>query len=148
MPKGELLIEVRCEEIPARMLQPAVKELASRLFEELMACRLAPSEAQTGFTPRRLMIAMTGIAPREPDRKEEVTGPPTKAGFDDQGQPTPAAIGFAKRCGVAPEELRRLETDKGEYLAATVETVGRATSEVLSEVVPRLLRDLSWPKTM
>jgi glycyl-tRNA synthetase beta chain len=148
MPDGELLVEVRCEEIPARMLRPAVTELTTRLFEDLMACRLVPAEAKTGFTPRRLMVAMSGIAAREPDREEEVTGPPVKAGYDDKGHPTAAAIGFAQRCGVAPEDLRRVDTDKGEYLAATVKTVGRDTPEVLSEILPRILRDLNWPKTM
>lgn len=148
MSKGELLLEVRCEEIPARMLQPAVKELASRLFEELMARQLAPDEGVTGFTPRRLMLSMTGIADGEPDRADEVTGPPVKVGFDGEGNPTAAAIGFAKRCGVDPAELRRVETDKGEYLAATVETVGRSSTEVLSELLPRILRELNWPKTM
>ena len=73
---GELLVEVRCEEIPARMLAPATTELASRLFEELLARGLAPEEVDTGFTPRRLVLIMKGVPGREPDREEEKIGPP------------------------------------------------------------------------
>jgi glycyl-tRNA synthetase beta chain len=144
----ELLLEVRCEEVPARMLAPAVKQLASRLFEVLMERHLTPDKTHTGFTPRRLVVAMSGIATQEPDREEEATGPPVQAGFDAEGKPTAAALGFARRCGVAPEDLRTVSTPKGEYLAATVKTEGRPTREVLSELLAGLLRDLAWPKTM
>ncbi len=147
-PRGEFLLEVRSEEIPARMLEPGVKELATRTFEELMARGIAPREVETGFTPRRLVLVMSGLPQQEPDREEQVMGPPVRAAFGADGAPTPALLGFAKRTGVAPEELARVQTEKGEYLAATRKTVGRPTREVLAEIVPRVLAGISWAKTM
>lgn len=145
---GEYLLEVRAEEIPARMLEPAIKELSTRLFEELVARSLAPREVETGSTPRRLLVVLKGLPAHEPDSEERIVGPPVKAAYNAQGEPTQALLGFAKRCGVAPDELERVATDKGEYLAAREKRVGRPTPEVLAELVPKLLRGLSWAKAM
>ena len=148
MPPGEFFLEVRCEEIPARMLQPAIRELASRLFEELMALNLAPREVQSGFTPRRLALTLKGLPGHEPDREEELIGPPARVAYGVDGEPTPAALGFAKKCGVPPEDLSRVETEKGEYVAARRRVAGRPTPEVLAALVPEIVRGLSWAKTM
>lgn len=148
MPRGEYLLEVRSEEIPARMLEPGVRELATRVFEELMARGLGPREVETGYTPRRLLLVLAGLPEREPDREEQVMGPPVRAAYTPDGAPTPALAGFAKRCGVEPEQLSRVTTDKGEYLAAVKKIEGRATADVLAEIVPRVLASISWAKTM
>jgi glycyl-tRNA synthetase beta chain len=87
MARGEYLLEVRSEEIPARMLEPGVRELATRVFEELMARGLGPAEVETGFTPRRLVMRLAGLPPREPDREEQVMGPPVRAAFAADGTP-------------------------------------------------------------
>jgi len=145
---GEYLLEVRSEEIPARMLEPGVKELSTRVFEELMARGIAPSEVETGFTPRRLVLILAGLPEREADREEQVMGPPVRAAFGADGAPTQALLGFAKRTGLEPDQLARVTTDKGEYLAATKKIAGRATREVLAEIVPRILTGISWAKTM
>jgi glycyl-tRNA synthetase beta chain len=145
---GEYLLEVRSEEIPARMLEPGVKELATRVFEELMARGIAPREVETGFTPRRLVLILAGLPEREADREEQVMGPPVRAAFGADGAPTPALLGFAKRTGLEPDQLARVKTDKGEYLAATRKIDGRATRDVLAEIVPRILAGISWAKTM
>lgn len=148
MPQGELLLEVRCEEIPARLLQPAVRELATRVFEELMGRDLAPQGMRTGFTPRRLVLAVEGLAERQPDRLERVVGPPTSAAFDADGAPTAAALGFARRCGVEAGALLRVDTGRGEYVAADVARAGRPTREILAEVLPSVLASLAWDKPM
>ncbi|MGB5391159.1 MAG: glycine--tRNA ligase subunit beta [Thermoanaerobaculia bacterium] len=148
MAGSEFLLEVRSEEIPARLLQPAIQELATRLFAELMELNLAPAEMETGFTPRRLILMLKGLPSREADREEELVGPPVRAAFDTEGLPTRAAEGFARKCGVEVEALQRVETDKGEYLAASRKVVGRAVSEVLAQMVPPLVEGLSWAKTM
>ncbi|HEX2163662.1 MAG TPA: glycine--tRNA ligase subunit beta [Thermoanaerobaculia bacterium] len=144
---GEYLLEVRAEEIPARMLPPAAAELAQRLRERLAERGIEPADVETAFTPRRLVLLARGLPEREPDREERLVGPPVSVAFED-GQPTPAALGFARRTGVAPEALERIATDKGEYLAATQRTAGRPTAEVLAEVVPEVLARLYWAKTM
>jgi glycyl-tRNA synthetase beta chain len=145
---GEFFLEVRCEEIPARMLQPAMREAGARLFEELLAKGLTPKEVQTGFTPRRLVLTLKGVPGREPDREEESIGPPASVAFDDDGQPTAAAHGFAKKCGVEPADLRVVTTPKGDYVGTTIRTAGRSVTVVLAEVVPKVLTDLSWAKSM
>lgn len=145
---GEYLLEVRSEEIPARMLEPGVRELATRVFEELMARGLGPREVETGYSPRRLVLILNGLPDREPDREEQVLGPPVSAAFAPDGSPKPALTGFAKRTGVEPDQLSRVKTDKGEYLAAVKKTEGRPSKEVLAEIVPRILTGISWAKTM
>ena len=148
MPKGEYLLEVRSEEIPARMLEPGVRELATRVFEELMARGIGPREVETGYTPRRLVMILSGLPEREADREEQVMGPPVRAAFAADGAPTPALLGFAKRTGLEPDQLARVKTDKGEYLAATKKIAGRPTADVLAEIVPRVLAGISWAKMM
>lgn len=110
---GELLLEVRAEEIPARMLPGAAKELATRLFEELMARGVPPGEIETGFTPRRLWLVMKRLSLKEPERFVPIIGPAASIAFDSTGQPTKAAEGFAKRLGVSTSQLRRKEFSAG-----------------------------------
>lgn len=148
MPRGEYLLEVRSEEIPARMLEAGTRELATRVFEELMARGLGPREVETGYTPRRLVLILAGLPEREPNREEQVMGPPVRAAYAADGSPTQALLGFAKRTGLEPDQLAKVATDKGEYLAATKKIAGRPTGEVLAEVVPRILAGISWAKTM
>jgi glycyl-tRNA synthetase beta chain len=148
MPRGEYLLEVRSEEIPARMLEPGVRELATRVFEELMARRIGPRAVETGYTPRRLVLILGGLPEREPDREEQVMGPPVRAAFAADGAPTAALLGFAKRTGLEPDQLSRVRTEKGEYLAASKKIEGRPTREVLAEIVPRVLAGIAWAKTM
>ena len=145
---GELLLEVRCEEIPARMLEGASRELATRVFEELMGRGVGPREVETGFTPRRLVLVLKGVPVRAADVEELVTGPPAKAAFAPDGTPTKAAEGFAQRLGLAAAQLERVRTDKGEYVAARRTVVGLPTRDILAELLPRILLGISWAKTM
>src|SRR6185503_16395129 len=146
--RGEFLLEVRCEEIPARMLEAAIKELTQRTFEDLMGRGVGPREVETGFTPRRLVLVLKGLPAKAEDVVETVTGPPAIAAFAADGSPTKAALGFAQRLGVAPEELERVRTEKGEYVAARRHTPGRPTIEILAEVVTKVLLGIGWAKTM
>lgn len=146
--QGEYLLEVRAEEIPARMLEPATRELATRIFEELMQRSLAPREIETAYTPRRLVLVCKGLPEREPDTEERVMGPPVSAAFKPDGSATGALEGFAKRCGVEPSALERIATEKGEYLAATKRRQGEPVREVLAQIVPKVLAGLYWAKTM
>lgn len=147
MAEREFLLEVRCEEIPARMVAKGVQQLATRFFEELVAAKLVPEEVITGFTPRRLALCLKGLPEREPDRREQVVGPPAAVAWKN-GAPTPALEGFAARCGVAPEAVQRVETAKGEYAVVDQTVTGRDTRDLLQELTPRLLADIRWPKEM
>ena len=144
----DLLLEVGCEEIPARMIDGAVRELRERVGTLLQRERLAPSGAVTSLdTPRRLAVIAAGIPSAQPDLTEQVTGPSAQVAFKD-GQPTPAAHAFAKKVGVDISALEKVMTPKGEYLGATVTRKGRAAAEILAEMLPREIAGLYWPKNM
>jgi glycyl-tRNA synthetase beta chain len=144
----DFLLEIGCEEIPARMIGGAVRELRERLGALLQRERLAPSAAITSLdTPRRLAVIAPGIPSAQPDLTEQVTGPSAQIAFKD-GQPTPAAHAFAKKVGVDVSRLERVSTPKGEYLGAMVTRKGRAAAEILAEMLPKEIAGLYWPKNM
>ncbi len=145
---GDYLLEVRTEEIPARMLPVGIKQLPDRIQKDLDKSGLTPAQFTTGFTPRRLVLRVEGLALREPDREEETLGPPVRVAFDAEGKPTKALEGFASRCGVSPDAVEQTATEKGDYLVVRRTVTGRETAQVLQEIVPRALRDLSWARTM
>ena len=145
----ELLFEVGCEEIPAGMLARASEELKAGLEKQLAAESLAQGVTVEAFcTPRRLVLWARGLAARQADVVNEVTGPPKSVAYDSVGAPTRAAVSFAEKQGVALHEVYLVGTPKGEYLAVKQVKRGRATDFVLAEALPRILHDLYWPKTM
>ena len=145
----ELLIEIGCEEIPAGWLPGLTAQLARHLDARLKGCRLASvAPAESYSTPRRLAARVAKLAERQTDFEEVVTGPPVTAAFKPDGEPTPAAVGFAKKYGVDVTALERLETPRGMYLAYRVRQRGKATVDVLADVMGGLLRDLTFPKQM
>jgi glycyl-tRNA synthetase beta chain len=144
----DFLLEIGCEEIPARMIDGAVRELRERVDTLLQRERLAPSGAVSSLdTPRRLAVIAPGIPSAQPDLTEQVTGPSAQIAFKD-GQPTPAAHAFAKKVGVDVSRLEKVATPKGEYLGAMVTRKGRAAAEILGEMLPREIAALYWPKNM
>ncbi len=99
-------------------------------------------------TSLRLVALVENLPERQADRTERMTGPPTRIAFADDGTPTKAAEGFAEKAGVAVDQLETESTDKGDYLAATVVHAGRATAEILGELVPAVLGAMRFPKMM
>ena len=145
---ADFLLEIGCEEIPARMIAAASLELRERVQKLLDRERLTPGGAVTGFdTPRRLAILVSGIPTAQPDLTEQLTGPSANVAFKD-GKPTPAAHAFAKKAGVDISRLEKITTAKGEYLAATVTRKGRNAGEVLAEFLPKEMNSIYWPKNM
>ena len=145
----ELLFEVGCEEIPAGMIARAEAELRAGFEKQLTAENLMEGVAvESCSTPRRLTIWAKGLLGRQADVVSEVTGPPKSVAYDAVGAPTRAAVSFAEKQGVALHEIYFLQTPKGEYLAARNVKRGRATEHILNDILPRILHDLYWPKTM
>lgn len=144
---ADFLLEIGCEEIPARMIEAALEEFRTRISELLVRERLAASAVSTLDTPRRLAFLAYGIPDRQPDVREQVTGPSVPVAFKD-GHATPAAHAFAKKVGLDVSQLTRLRTVKGEYLAAEVTKKGRRATEILSETLPKELSSIYWPKNM
>lgn len=144
----ELLIEIGVEELPASWLPGLTRQMAERLESGLKALRLAPLAPVESFsTPRRLTARIGKIAERQEDLEETISGPPVSAAFKD-GQPTPAALGFAKKQGVEFDQITRIQTPKGEYLAYNKRQRGKSAVDALPELLTSLLRDLAFPKQM
>jgi glycyl-tRNA synthetase beta chain len=145
----ELLIEIGVEELPAPWLPGLNRQLRDRLEARLKEFRIAPGAAIESYsTPRRLTARVAGIAERQEDLEETLMGPPVSAAFGSDGAPTPAALGFARKQGIAFEQLTRKQTPKGEYLAFEKRQRGRAAADTLPDVLTGLLRDLAFPKQM
>jgi glycyl-tRNA synthetase beta chain len=143
----DFLLEIGTEEIPARMIQVASQELQKRI-EELLAKNSLPHQGiKRSETPRRLALVASGIPATQPDVQEQLTGPATKVAYKD-GQPTPAAHAFAKKAGVDISQLQKLTTPKGEYLTASVMNKGKPAAQVLTELLPKEIASIYWPKNM
>ena len=143
----DFLLEIGCEEIPARMIDAASQELRERVGALLTRERLSGGEITTLETPRRLAVMAPGIAAAQADIVEQVTGPSVNVAYKD-GQPTPAAHAFARKAGVDVAGLERISTAKGEYLAAKVTKKGRTAAEILAEGLPKEVSGIYWPKNM
>ena len=145
---AELLVEIGVEELPYQFIVPALaslKESASRMLNDQ---RLAFHSVHTMGTPRRLTIVVDGLATKQTSMTGEAMGPSKAVAFDQAGQPTKAAIGFATGQGVAVKDLHIRATPKGEYLVAVKREEGRPAVAVLIEGLPKLLSGLTFPKAM
>ncbi len=144
----DFLLEIGCEEIPARMIEAASAELEKRVADLLNGEHLwEKGEVAHVDTPRRLAVLASGIRSAQPDVTEQVTGPSVSVAFRD-GQPTAAAQAFAKKTGVDVSRLERVITAKGEYLAARITKKGRAAAEIFADLLPKELSSIYWPKSM
>jgi glycyl-tRNA synthetase beta chain len=145
---SDFLLEIGCEEIPARMIDAASQELRERVHKLLDRERLLPAGSIDSLeTPRRLAVQVMNIPAAQPDLTEQLIGPSASVAFKD-GQPTPAAHAFAKKAGVDVSQLQRTSTPKGEYLSAKVTKQGRPAAEILAEALPREIASIYWPKSM
>jgi glycyl-tRNA synthetase beta chain len=146
---GELLLEIGTEEIPSDYLENGLGELKRRAEIYLKENRIGQAgELHAYGTPRRMVLVGKQIAEKQEDVQQDITGPPKKAAYDSEGNPTKAALGFAKKYDVTVDDLRSIETPKGEYLFVSRKTSGRPTREVLAEFLPHLIGDIPWPKSM
>jgi glycyl-tRNA synthetase beta chain len=161
---------VGCEEIPARFLRDAERDLGERLLAGLREDRLLPEAGavrdpllpghsgnrgpipelpiRTYSTPRRLVVHVPGLLARQPDKVEEILGPPVKVAVDAAGKYTRAAESFAQKNSARLEDLVRTTTAKGEYLALRKIAHGRSAQEVLEKRLHVLLWNLNFPKSM
>jgi glycyl-tRNA synthetase beta chain len=145
----ELLIEIGVEEMPASWLPGLTVQLATRLEAQLNQLRLPPAAPIEPYsTPRRLTVRVGKLAERQADIEDVVSGPPVSAAFTASGEPTPAAVGFARKQGVEVSALERSETSKGTYLTYRKHVRGKAAVDVLPDVLTGLLRDLTFPRLM
>jgi glycyl-tRNA synthetase len=145
---ADFVFEIGVEELPAGDVDDALAQLqkvAATLFDDL---RLSHQGISVLSTPRRLVISARKLAPRQADSERLEKGPPAARAFDQSGQPTRAAEGFARSRGVAVEDLRVQEIDGGQYVTAVVREVGRPAVEALAEALPNVIAGLSFEKAM
>jgi glycyl-tRNA synthetase beta chain len=145
----DLLFEIGAEEIPAGMLPKAEEELRTNLEKLLVAEGFTDGVTVESFSaPRRLTAHVRGLKAKQADVESEVTGPPKSVAYDAVGAPTRAAVSFAEKQGLALHQVYVIQTPKGEYLAAKHIKRGRSAEQVLIEILPRIIKDLTWPRTM
>ncbi|MEW5978724.1 MAG: glycine--tRNA ligase subunit beta [Acidobacteriota bacterium] len=144
----EFILEVGCEEIPARFAEALLTQLKTRVSSMLEEARLSPSPVHGFVTPRRLVIQVAGIADSQGVQRNTVTGPPYQVAFDSAGKPSKAAEGFARKYGIPVEQLSTIETEKGRYLGFVQEIAGEPARGILSREVPSILASLELPKSM
>jgi glycyl-tRNA synthetase beta chain len=139
----DLLVELFSEEIPARMQAKAADDLRRMVTDRLVAEGLVYEGAKAFATPRRLALTVRGIPPRQADLKEERRGPRV-------GGPEAAIAGFLKSAGLASLDEAKIQRDpkKGDFYVALIEKEGRATIDVLAEILPVTIRTFPWPKSM
>ena len=145
----ELLLEIGLEEIPASWLPGLTTQLGTVLEAKLKEARLSTDEPiETFSTPRRLTVRSARISERQTDLEELVTGPPVSAAFNADGVLTPAGAGFVKKQNATEDQIERVKTSKGEYIAVRKHQRGKAAVDVLPEVLTNVLRGMSFPKQM
>jgi glycyl-tRNA synthetase beta chain len=145
----ELLFEIGCEEIPAGMLPKAEEELKANLSKLLTAENFVDGVTVETFSgPRRLVAWVRGLQSKQADVESEVTGPPKSVAYDAVGAPTRAAQSFAEKQGLALKDIYTIQTPKGEYLAAKNIKRGRTAEQILNYILPRVIHDLAWPRSM
>ncbi len=144
----ELLFEIGTEEIPAGYIVPALENLKHNLAAKLTELNLSFGNIKGVATPRRLALCVEQLDDYQPDRVEELLGPPKQAAYDKEGNPTKAASGFAKSKGASLDDIQIVSTPKGEYLMIVQEQKGRQTEELLPEFLPELVSAIPFPKSM
>jgi len=143
-----LLLEIGCEEIPARMIEAGADDLRLRVVAVLDAAGIDHGESRAWGGTRRLAVRVEGVAATLPGSEQLVLGPPASAAFGKDGLPTPAGAGFAKKQGIDPSMLQKIETDKGVYAGFRRAVAAQSLEQVLAAALPATVAAMSFPKAM
>lgn len=148
MTQQTFLVEIGTEELPPKALRSLAESFAANFTAELASADIAHGEVSWFAAPRRLALKVASLADASPDREVEKRGPAIAAAFGADGQPTKAAEGWARGCGITVDQAERLTTDKGEWLLYRAQVKGVAVSELLVDMISRSLAKLPIPKLM
>jgi glycyl-tRNA synthetase beta chain len=144
----DFLVEIGTEELPPKALKTLSQRFTAELAQRLTQAGLEAGATESFASPRRLATLVRGLSLNQPSQAQERRGPAIAAAFGKDGQPTPAALGFARSCNVAFDALERMATDKGEWLVYRAIQPGRPTRELLPDIVQAALGALPIPKRM
>jgi len=148
MSTRDLLVEIGTEELPPKALTKLSDAFAAGIEANLKEANIEFGKVNIYATPRRLAVLINDVSESQPDLDVEKRGPAIKAAFDESGNPSKAAQGFARGCGVEVSELETMSTDKGEWLVFRAQEKGKATVELLAAMVDQSLAKLPIPKRM
>ncbi len=144
----DLLIEIGTEELPPKALLRLSRAFSDAIQQGLVQAELGFSSIQGFATPRRLAVLVRELQTQQADKNVERRGPALQAAFDEQGNPSKAALGFAGSCGVEVSALEKLETDKGSWLVYRARQAGESTTTLIPAIVNDALNKLPIPKRM
>ena len=144
----DLLFEIGTEEIPAGYIPKALGAMGESLAEKLKSMRLGYKSLKTMGTPRRLVFIVEGLPSRQPDARVEVRGPRKSSAYDDSGNATKTLLGFIKAQGVSMDDVKIIQTEKGECVAVVKEIKGEETERLLHKVLESVIREDVFPKKM
>ncbi|KAI5082111.1 hypothetical protein GOP47_0001854 [Adiantum capillus-veneris] len=142
------VLEIGSEELPSQDVSSSIKQLEEAIQACLKAQRLKHGSISIFGTPRRIVVTVEELASMQDEMEKEIRGPPCKAAFDSKGEPTKALDGFCRKNGISREALYTRVEGKAEFVFATLKEQCRHTIEVLSESLPILIKEISFPKTM
>ena len=143
-----VLLEIGTEEIPSRFIPDSLEALSKNAKASFASNRLTFRDAKTYATPRRLVLIVNGVSDVQSEQVDMLKGPPVSSAYDDNDQPTRAAIGFAKSKGIDVNDLKITEINGVKYIAAEVRQESKAAVEVLPEILKGLISSLAFPKSM
>lgn len=144
----EILLEIGLEELPARFLKAALKDIETRFKKACKENRLNIGEISTCGTPRRLVLTVKDLDDKQEDLDQTNTGPAKHIAFTENGEPTKAGMGFAKSQGIDIKDLKIIKTDKGEYVAASKFLKGEASKNLLPKILKNLITTMTFSKSM
>ncbi|MGK7925924.1 MAG: glycine--tRNA ligase subunit beta [Spirulina sp.] len=144
---SDFLFELGTEELPADFVTSAIAQWKASIPKTLQEEFLTPKSLEVYGTPRRLAILACGLPQKQPDREEEIKGPPAKVAFK-KGKPTKALEGFARKQGIELEAIELRETPKGEFVFVQKQIVGRDSKEILTELIPQWIGSLEGRRFM
>ena len=144
----EILLEIGTEEIPAAFLPKAIRDMDEIIRRELSNKRIQHDEIKTMATPRRLCLCVLNVASKQEDQIIEKVGPAKRVAYDENGNPTKAAVGFATGQGISVSELEVVTTEKGEYICARKKITGEDTMALLPDIMTKFIGSIPFRKSM
>ena len=144
---AEFYLEIGCEEIPAKTIARSLQDLRERVEKMLAEEKLAFDSIEALGSARRFVLHVPSLSERQESRKELTLGPPLKIAFND-GQPSQALMGFAKKNNIAVDSLKTFSTERGDYLGFETTVEGRSAADILTKRIPETVRSMTFPKMM
>ena len=143
-----LLLEIGVEELPSRFGQTTLDQIENNLSKLLKEERVNFDNIDKYATPRRLTFVIKNLADKASDLEEEVKGPAKKIAVDEEGNFTKPALGFMKSKGLDPENVYFKQVGNAEYLFGTIKQSGKETAEILKNIIPTAIKNVTFPKAM